>query len=185
LDLGGTSRAEFSALLEGLNAWQFNERLGRLEQSLRQLELINGTALSLLQTIVLSIAPEDALLPEELPSMARDDPAKAKPPKASSVAQGALPFTSDPEGEVHALEQAATAGEEGYRTVEPVSAAHEAELSANVPSAAAPPALPRTKRSKQRFRRKVAPTITHIGNPQDTERSANPPEDRLPSREPE
>jgi len=179
LDTGGASREDFAVLLEGLNAWQFNERLGRLEQSLRQLEMINGTALSLLQRIVSSIAPEGALQPKEPPTIAPDDLAKAKSPKKPSVTQGAVPF-SDPEGEVHALEQPATASEDGYGTVEPVSAAPEAELSANVPSA-----LPRTKRTKQRFRRKIAPTITHIGNLRDTERPASAPEDTLPPREPE
>lgn len=58
IDPGGSSREDLTVLLEGLNAWQFNERLGRLEQSLQQLELINATTLSLLQRIVSSIAPE-------------------------------------------------------------------------------------------------------------------------------
>ena len=179
-DIGCASREDFAGVIEGLNAWQFNERLGRLEQSLRQLEVINGTTLSLLQRIVSSIAPEGALLHKEPPSMAADDPAEA----TSSVAQETVP-PSDPEGEVHAFEQSATASEDGNRTVEPVSAAPEAELAGYVPSVVTPPALPRTKRSKQRFRRKVVPTTTQVGDFQDTERSANAPEDTAPPREPE
>jgi putative secretion ATPase (PEP-CTERM system associated) len=171
LDLGGNSRAEFSALLEGLNAWQFNERLARLEQSLRQLEVINGTTLSLLQRIVSSMAPDDA--------------AKAKSPEPSSVAQEAAPFSSDPEGEVHDFKQTATASEDGHRAVEPLTAAPEAELAGNVPSVVTPAALARTKRSKQRFRRKIVPTTTQVGDFHDTERSANAPEDTAPPREPE
>jgi len=171
LDLGGSSRAELSALLEGLNAWQFNERLGRLEQSLRQLEVLNGTTLSLLQRIVSSMAP--------------DDPAKAKSPETPSVSQVAVPFSSGPDCEVHDFEQTATASEDGHRTVDPLSAAPEAELAGNVPSLGTPPALPRTKRSKQRFRRRIVPTTTQVGDFQDTERSENAPEDTAPPREPE
>ena len=54
-----SSREDLNHLLAGLNAWQFNERLGRLEQSLQQLELINGTTLSLLQKIVSSLVPDN------------------------------------------------------------------------------------------------------------------------------
>ncbi len=184
LDVGDSSREDLAALLEGLNAWQFNERLGRLEQSLQQLEVINGTTLSLLQRIVSSIAPEGALLPKEPPSMGPDDPAKAKSPKKPSVAQKGVSF-SEPEGDVQAPEQSATVGGDGSRAVEPASVTPESELSGNVPPAAAPPALPRTKRSKQRFRRKIVPTTTHVGDLRDTEQASGTPENTLPLREAE
>ena len=58
--IGISSPEELNHLLAGLNAWQFNERLARLEQSLRQLEIINGTTLSLLQRLVPSIAQQDS-----------------------------------------------------------------------------------------------------------------------------
>jgi len=74
-------------LLAGLNAWQFNERLGRLEQSLQQLELINGTTLSLLQKIVSSIVPDSESSPKEPPSIVPDNEVPAK--EASSVAHQA------------------------------------------------------------------------------------------------
>ena len=183
-DLSGSSREDLAALLEGLNAWQFNERLGRLEQSLQQLEVINGTTLSLLQKIVSSIAPEGTLLPKEHSPTAPDDPAKAKSSKKPPVIQEAVPL-SVPEVEVEALEQSATAGEDGCQAVEPASSAPEAELAANVPPAAAPPALPRTKRSKQRFRRKVVPATPHVGDLGDTEQASGAPENTLPLREPE
>ena len=184
LDLGVSSREDMAALLEGLNAWQFNERLGRLEQSLQQLEVINGTTLSLLQRIVSSIAPGGTLLPKEPPSMAPDDPAKAKSPKKPPLAQKAVPLSA-PEGEVQALEQSVTASEDGIGAVEPASTAPEAELSANVPSAVAPPDLPSTKRSKQRFRRRIFPTATHVGDLRATEQASGIPENTLPMRKPE
>lgn len=55
-----SSRDELNRLLGGLNAWQLNERLGRLEQGLQQLEMINGKTLSLLQRLVPSIVPPDS-----------------------------------------------------------------------------------------------------------------------------
>ena len=143
IDLGGSSREDVTALIEGLNAWQFNERLGRLEQSLQQLELINGTTLSLLQRIVSSIPREGGLPPGE-----------------------------------HS--QSANAGEDGGQPAQPISSVPEAELAAT-----ARPAMPGTKRSKQRFRRKIVPTITHVGDFRDTERSASTPEDTPPPKEPE
>ncbi len=48
VDLSGSP----SAVLAGLNAHQFGERLARLERSLLQLEKINSTTLSLLQQLV-------------------------------------------------------------------------------------------------------------------------------------
>jgi putative secretion ATPase (PEP-CTERM system associated) len=57
-----SSNDDLNHLLAGLNAWQFNERLARLEQSLQQLEIINGTTLSLLQKLLPSI-----VLPESEP----------------------------------------------------------------------------------------------------------------------
>ena len=59
-----SSREDLDHLLAGLNAWQFNERLGRLEQGLQQLEVINGATLSLLQKFISSIAPESKPEPE-------------------------------------------------------------------------------------------------------------------------
>ena len=184
MDLGGSPREDLSALLEGLNAWQFNERLGRLEQSLQRLEVINGTTLSLLQRIVSSIAPDGGLLPKEPSSTDPDDSAKAKSPKKPAVAQKALPFTA-PEGEVQALGQSATAGEDGCQATRPLSALPEAELAATVPSATAPPAVPRTKRSKQRFRRKIVPTTTQIGELRGPEQASGAPENTLLPGEPE
>jgi general secretion pathway protein A len=58
-DVDISSRDELNRLLGGLNAWQLNERLGRLEQGLQQLEMINGKTLSLLQRLVPSIVPSD------------------------------------------------------------------------------------------------------------------------------
>ena len=60
MDIAVSSRDDLNQLLAGLNAWQFNERLARLEQSLQQLEFINGTALSLLQKLVPTIMPAQA-----------------------------------------------------------------------------------------------------------------------------
>jgi putative secretion ATPase (PEP-CTERM system associated) len=54
-----SSNDDLNHLLSGLNAWQFNERLARLEQSLQQLEMINSTTLSLLQKLLPSIAPPE------------------------------------------------------------------------------------------------------------------------------
>lgn len=185
LDLGGSPREDLTALLEGLNAWQFNERLGRLEHSLQQLEVINGTTLSLLQRIVSAVAPEDGLLPKEHSSTAPDDPAKAKSPKKPAVAQKALPFTA-PEGEVQAFGQSATANEDGCQATQPLSAIPEAELAPTFLSATAPPAVSRTKRSKQRFRRKIVPTTTQIGERRGPEQaSGGAPENTLLPREPE
>jgi general secretion pathway protein A len=82
-ELDVSSREDLNHLLAGLNAWQFNERLGRLEQSLQQLELINGTTLSLLQKIVLSIVPDHETSPKEPPSIVQDDETTAK--ESSSI----------------------------------------------------------------------------------------------------
>ena len=60
MDIAVSSRDDLNQLLAGLNAWQFNERLARLEQSLQQLEMINGTTLALLQKLVPSIAPPES-----------------------------------------------------------------------------------------------------------------------------
>ncbi len=60
MDIAVSSRDDLDQLLAGLNAWQFNERLARLEQSLQQLEMINSTTLSLLQKLLPSIAPPDS-----------------------------------------------------------------------------------------------------------------------------
>jgi general secretion pathway protein A len=60
LNVDISSRDDLNRLLGGLNAWQLNERLGRLEQSLQQLEMINGKTLSLLQRLVPSIVPSVA-----------------------------------------------------------------------------------------------------------------------------
>lgn len=60
MDIAVSSRDDLNQLLAGLNAWQFNERLARLEQSLQQLEMINGTTLSLLQKLVPTIMPAQA-----------------------------------------------------------------------------------------------------------------------------
>lgn len=60
MDIAVSSRDDLNQLLAGLNAWQFNERLARLEQSLQQLEFINGTTLSLLQKLVPTIMPAQA-----------------------------------------------------------------------------------------------------------------------------
>ena len=79
--LNGSSREELDHLLAGLNAWQFNERLGRLEQSLQQLEIINGTTLSLLQKIVSSIVPDNETPPEGSSSIAPKAMTKAKESK--------------------------------------------------------------------------------------------------------
>lgn len=54
-----SSNEDLNQLLAGLNAWQFNERLARLEQSLQQLEMINSTTLSLLQKLLPSTAPAE------------------------------------------------------------------------------------------------------------------------------
>ena len=86
-ELDVSSREDLNHLLAGLNAWQFNERLGRLEQSLQQLELINGTTLSLLQKIVSSIVPDNESSPKEPPSIVPDNEVPAK--EASSVAHEA------------------------------------------------------------------------------------------------
>lgn len=55
-----SSRDDLDQLLAGLNAWQFNERLARLEHGLQQLEMINSTTLSLLQRLIPSLAPPDS-----------------------------------------------------------------------------------------------------------------------------
>ncbi len=60
MDIAVSSRDDLNQLLAGLNAWQFNERLARLEQSLQQLEFINGTTLSLLPKLVPTIMPAQA-----------------------------------------------------------------------------------------------------------------------------
>jgi hypothetical protein len=83
-ELDASSREDMNHLLAGLNAWQFNERLGRLEQSLQQLELINGTTLSLLQKIVLSIVPDNEPSPTKPPSIVSDNEAPAE--ESSSIA---------------------------------------------------------------------------------------------------
>jgi putative secretion ATPase (PEP-CTERM system associated) len=85
-----SSREDLNHLLAGLNAWQFNERLGRLEQSLQQLELINGTTLSLLQKIVSSIVPDHEAPAEDSSSIDREKRTKAKQSKAQPH-QGASP----------------------------------------------------------------------------------------------
>ena len=184
LDLGGSPREDLAALLEGLSAWQFNERLGRLEHSLQQLEVINGTTLSLLRRIVSSIAPDGGILPKEPSSIAPDDPAKAKSAKKPPVAEKAIP-SSAPGVEVQAPEQPATSREDGCQAVEPSAAAPEAEVQAVELSSPGRPALPRTKRSKQRFRRKIVPTVTQIGEFRGTEHSSGATEDKLPSGEAE
>ena len=51
-EISVSSRDDLDQLLAGLNAWQFNERLARLEQSLQQLEVINSTTLTLLQKLL-------------------------------------------------------------------------------------------------------------------------------------
>lgn len=59
MDIAVSSREDLNQLLAGLNAWQFNERLARLEQSLQQLEVINSTTLSLLQQLLpITASPE-------------------------------------------------------------------------------------------------------------------------------
>jgi general secretion pathway protein A len=85
-ELNVSSREDLNHLLAGLNAWQFNERLGRLEQSLQQLELINGTTLSLLQKIVLSIVPDNEGVPEESSSIVSDNETSSE--KSSSISPG-------------------------------------------------------------------------------------------------
>ena len=60
IDIAVSSNDDLNHLLAGLNAWQFNERLARLEQSLQQLEMINSTTLSLLQKLLPSIAPPES-----------------------------------------------------------------------------------------------------------------------------
>jgi len=93
IDLTGSSREDLTALVEGLNAWQFNERLGRLEQSLQQLEMINGTTLSLLQRIVSSIAPEgEAECPEQSATGSEDRSRAVEPATApANVPPAATP----------------------------------------------------------------------------------------------
>ena len=88
-----SSREDLNHLLAGLNAWQFNERLGRLEQSLQQLELINGTTLSLLQKIVSSIVPDNEAPAEDSSSIDGEIRTKAKQSKAHAhqeVSPGAV-----------------------------------------------------------------------------------------------
>jgi general secretion pathway protein A len=80
--LNNSSGEDLNHLLAGLNAWQFNERLGRLEQSLQQLELINGTTLSILQKIVSSIVPKNETSPGESSSTAI---------QATTMAKGSKP----------------------------------------------------------------------------------------------
>ena len=77
-----SSREDLNHLLAGLNAWQFNERLGRLEQSLQQLEMINGTTLSLLQKIASSIAPDNEAPAEDSSSIDSEMRKKANRSKA-------------------------------------------------------------------------------------------------------
>ena len=60
LDVDISSGEDLNRFLGGLNAWQLNERLGRLEHSLQRLEMINGKTLSLLQGLVPSIVPPDS-----------------------------------------------------------------------------------------------------------------------------
>jgi general secretion pathway protein A len=83
-ELDASSREDMNHLLAGLNAWQFNERLGRLEQSLQQLELINGTTLSLLQKIVSSIVPDNEPSPTKPPPIVLGNEAPAE--ESSSIA---------------------------------------------------------------------------------------------------
>ena len=59
MEIAVSSHDDLSHLLAGLNAWQFNERLARLEKSLQQLEIINSTTLSLLQKLVTSNSPPE------------------------------------------------------------------------------------------------------------------------------
>lgn len=62
-DISVTSRDDLDQLLAGLNAWQFNERLARLEQSLQQLEVINSTTLTLLQKLLPTLPATDPETP--------------------------------------------------------------------------------------------------------------------------
>jgi len=58
-DISVSSRDDLDQLLAGLNAWQFNERLARLELSLQQLEVINSTTLTLLQKLLPTLPATD------------------------------------------------------------------------------------------------------------------------------
>lgn len=51
LDIQLSSPEDLKHLVAGLNAWQFNERMARLEQSLSQLQIINSTSLTLLEKL--------------------------------------------------------------------------------------------------------------------------------------
>jgi hypothetical protein len=112
-ELDVSSREDLNYLLAGLTAWQFNERLGRLEQSLQQLELINGTTLSLLQKIVLSIVPDKEGTPKESSTIVPETKTKTKRSKpritqktpSHSVSSGELPL-NEPSSVVLESEQA-------------------------------------------------------------------------------
>ena len=59
-EISVSSRDDLDQLLAGLNAWQFNERLARLELSLQQLEVINSTTLTLLQKLLPTFSAPDS-----------------------------------------------------------------------------------------------------------------------------
>lgn len=60
-----SSPEDLKHLVAGLNAWQFNERMARLEQSLNQLQIINSTSLTLLERLL-------AALPDEVSQQSKD-----------------------------------------------------------------------------------------------------------------
>jgi putative secretion ATPase (PEP-CTERM system associated) len=59
-EISVSSPDDLDQLLAGLNAWQFNERLARLELSLQQLEMINSTTLTLLQKLLPALSATDS-----------------------------------------------------------------------------------------------------------------------------
>ncbi len=129
-ELAFSSREDLDHLLAGLNAWQFNERLGRLEQGLQQLEVINATTLSLLQKIVSSIVPERKSEPAEsmprtpesqttnIPATERSAQKRARkmPAKRHSRVKIVPPLKSQPEPSTNALPPANA--ESGYPSEE-------------------------------------------------------------------
>jgi len=62
-EISVSSLDDMDQLLAGLNAWQFNERLARLELSLQQLEMINSTTLTLLQKLLPALSATDSEKP--------------------------------------------------------------------------------------------------------------------------
>jgi putative secretion ATPase (PEP-CTERM system associated) len=62
-EISVSSLDDLDQLLAGLNAWQFNERLARLELSLQQLEMINSTTLTLLQKLLPALSATDSEKP--------------------------------------------------------------------------------------------------------------------------